>query len=285
MQTRRVTRTSTAAGRRSRRLNGCRAPRRAGQQTARPGEQHVERHLFGVFCRRCDPSTRAMPFQPAEQRLPGTGGDPHHDPVGQDDRAARDRGTGRRRTPGSPGGLTGDRGLVDAGHPLDDVAVAGDRLAGDVRPPRRRPSARRRAPGRSRRRRRACSAVVSRWVARRLAAWALPRPSATDSARVASRTVSHSHTVIDQANTLGSRTARTVVNAAPTSTTNMTGESQSRRGSRPRSAPGRAATSCRADSRDGAAGTVRVPVEGLSRRVVLMTGTPRGDRGTGRGRR
>ena len=47
-------------------------------------------------------------------------------------------------------------------------------------------------------------AVVSRCVARRLAACALPRPSATDSARVANSTVSHSHTVMDQANTLGS---------------------------------------------------------------------------------
>ena len=45
--------------------------------------------------------------------------------------------------------------------------------------------------------------MVSRRVARRDAAWALPRPSATASARLANTTVSHSQTVIDQANTLG----------------------------------------------------------------------------------
>ena len=43
-------------------------------------------------------------------------------------------------------------------------------------------------------------AMVSRLVARSVAACALPRPSATASARLANTTVSHSHTAIVQAN-------------------------------------------------------------------------------------
>ena len=64
--------------------------------------------------------------------------------------------------------------------------------------------------------------AVSR-VARRVAAWALPRPSATASARLANSTVSHSHTVTAMTNPLGSVKHSTVLNTAPTSTTNITG--------------------------------------------------------------
>src|SRR5664279_3662732 len=60
-------------------------------------------------------------------------------------------------------------------------------------------------------------------VARRVAAWALPRPSATASARLAKTTVAHSHAVTVQANTDGVTTANTVVSAEPTSTMNITG--------------------------------------------------------------
>ena len=65
--------------------------------------------------------------------------------------------------------------------------------------------------------------MVSVLARRSVAAWALPRPSATASARLAKTTVSHSQTTIDQANTLGSVIARTVESTAPTSTTNITG--------------------------------------------------------------
>ena len=119
--------------------------------------------------------------------------------------------------------LAGHRRLVDRRDALDDVAVAGDPLAGrddddvagaqggaghllDA------------AVGRRRRR-----AVVSCCSARRLAAWALPRPSATDSARVPKSTVSQSQTVTSQPSVLGSRTESTVVAAAPISTTSITG--------------------------------------------------------------
>ncbi len=66
-------------------------------------------------------------------------------------------------------------------------------------------------------------AIVSVLVRRSVSAWALPRPSATASARLAKIVVSQSQTVIAQAKTLGSAIAETVVTTEPTSTTNMTG--------------------------------------------------------------
>src|ERR1051326_3143381 len=66
------------------------------------------------------------------------------------------------------------------------------------------------------------------WVRRRLAAWALPRPSATASAKFANNTVNHSHRLIwpekdAPAPTTRSRTNRIVVATETISTTNMTG--------------------------------------------------------------
>ncbi len=66
-------------------------------------------------------------------------------------------------------------------------------------------------------------AFVSWRLRRKAAAWALPRPSATASARLAKMTVAHSHTTISQAKVEGWTTASTVDSAAPTSTTNITG--------------------------------------------------------------
>ena len=81
-------------------------------------------------------------------------------------------------------------------------------------------------------------AMVSVFVLRSDSACALPRPSATASARLAKITVSHSHTTISQANHDGSVTARTVLHAAPISTMNMTGLRHSVRGLSLRSASG-----------------------------------------------
>ncbi len=81
-----------------------------------------------------------------------------------------------------------------------------------------------------------CAVVVVR-VLRRVSAWAFPRPSATDSARFAKSTVSHSQTAITQVNDAGtdappevsgpprngSAIAIAVVRTAPTQTMNMTG--------------------------------------------------------------
>ena len=61
-------------------------------------------------------------------------------------------------------------------------------------------------------------ATVSVLALRRVSACALPRPSATASARLAKTTVSHSQAVIAQPNqSPGSLTARTVVSTEPTS--------------------------------------------------------------------
>ena len=127
--------------------------------------------------------------------------------------------------------LAGDRRLVDAGDALDDVAVARDELAGGDdaagrrarararRPPRRVPSAR---PHAARPSRTASCAASS--------AWALPRPSAIASAKLANSTVNHSHSgdepgehVRLRASSARSRRNRSVVRTLPTSTTNMTG--------------------------------------------------------------
>ena len=91
------------------------------------------------------------------------------------------------------------------------------------------------APGVQPTRRRAMVAVL---VLRNDSAWALPRPSATASARLAKITVSHSQTTISQANQDGSTMARTVLHAAPISTMNMTGLRHSVRGLSLRSASG-----------------------------------------------
>src|SRR5262245_49437232 len=69
-------------------------------------------------------------------------------------------------------------------------------------------------------------ATVSRLVLRSVSACALPRPSATASARLAKTTVSHSHTTIVQLKarrSAGPVIAVYRVSTAPTSTTNMTG--------------------------------------------------------------
>jgi hypothetical protein len=86
--------------------------------------------------------------------------------------------------------------------------------------------------GRSRR------AMVSVRVARSAAACALPRPSATASARFANRTVSHNQIAIEPANRDGSRTNSNVVRTDPISTTNITGLRHISRGSSLRIASG-----------------------------------------------
>ena len=84
-------------------------------------------------------------------------------------------------------------------------------------------------------------AVVSVRIARSVAACALPRPSAIASAKLPNSTVSHSQIATVKANQPGwpvSPTIHmTVVNSAPTSTTNMTGLRTISRGSSLRSEP------------------------------------------------
>ncbi len=66
-------------------------------------------------------------------------------------------------------------------------------------------------------------AIVSRLARRSVSAWALPRPSATASARLANTTVRNSQTTMVQLKMDGLLIAVYRVSTAPTSTTNMTG--------------------------------------------------------------
>ena len=66
-------------------------------------------------------------------------------------------------------------------------------------------------------------ASVSERIRRRVSAWALPRPSAMASAKLAKSTVSSSQMVMDQSKRPGWAIASMRVTTDPTSTTNMTG--------------------------------------------------------------
>jgi hypothetical protein len=72
--------------------------------------------------------------------------------------------------------------------------------------------------------------MVSARALRSVSAWALPRPSAIASAKLANRTVNHRNSATSPVKTLSaavesprSRKNRIVVSTLPTSTTNMTG--------------------------------------------------------------
>ena len=78
--------------------------------------------------------------------------------------------------------------------------------------------------------RRRCATVSAR-VLRSSSACALPRPSATASAKFAKSTVNQSQAATSQAKTLGSAIASAVTSTLPISTTNRTGFRAIRRGS------------------------------------------------------
>ena len=152
---------------------------------------------FGVFCRDA-PSTsaiiRSMKVSPGLQvtRTTIRSESTVVPPVTAHRSPPDSRMTGRR--------LAGDRRLVDGRDALDDVTVARDDLTGlddDVVAEEERGAGHLllRAVLASRR------AVVSVRVRRSVSAWALPRPSATASARLAKSTVAHSHTVTQIENT------------------------------------------------------------------------------------
>ncbi len=129
-------------------------------------------------------------------------------------------------------------------------------------------------------------AIVWVRVFRRLAACALPRPSATDSATFAKNTVSQSQIAMPQVNAAGtgvppegagpprkgSAIARTVVNAAPTHTRSITGLRTSVAGFSLRRAPGSACASwAPLKERGGRAGTAGASCcsGGVVRRVMV----------------
>ena len=158
-----------------------------------------------------------------EEGVAALGGDAHHDAVGEDLGPAGDGRAVTARLADDRGRLAGDGRLVDRGDALDDLAVGGDEVVGLADDQvalgqRRRPATRSSVPsGVSRR------ASVSDRIRRRVSAWALPRPSAMASAKLAKMTVRNSQMVMDQSKMPGWAMASMKVTTVPTSTTNMTG--------------------------------------------------------------
>ena len=131
-----------------------------------------------------------------EEGLAGVGGDAHDQPVGEHARAAGDGAAVAAALADDRRALAGDGALVDRGHAFDDLAVAGDEVAGLdqhhialAQRCRRRLASMRRAVLAARV---SFLAVTSRRVLRSVSAWALPRPSAIASAKLANSTVNHS---------------------------------------------------------------------------------------------
>ena len=180
---------------------------------------------FGVFWRSA-PSTRAIIR--SRNVSPGLGRDLHLDPVGEHLGAAGDRRTVAARLADDGRRLARDGRLVDRGDALDDVAVAGDQLAGADHDDVAGAQLRGRDGLLACRRRAARRATRSARVLRSASACALPRPSAIASAKFANSTVNHSPSAIAVSNAIGpplttSATIRIVTITETTSTTKMTG--------------------------------------------------------------
>ena len=166
-----------------------------------PGEEDVERDLVRRLLprRALDERDHAV-----EEALAGPLRHPHDDLVGEHARAAGHGRAVAARLADHRRRLAGDRRLVDARDALDHLAVGGDQLArGDDDDVAAR-AAGSRAPPRPTRPARRRRAIVSARVLRSVSACALPRPSATASAKFANSTVNQSQIAISQAKTLGS---------------------------------------------------------------------------------
>ncbi len=184
-----------------------------------PASRMLSAISFGVFWRVGALDERD---HPVEERLARLRRDPHDDLVREHTRAAGDRGAVATRLADHRRRLAGDRRLVDRRDALDDRR----RRRGSARPRRTthssptcrslddfsaiEPSGRR------------MRATVSARVLRSVSACALPRPSATASAKFANNTVNHSHAATRPVNTLSDDFAdgsfwknRTVVSTLP----------------------------------------------------------------------
>ena len=155
----------------------------------RPASRMSRAISLGVFWRLA-PSTRAI--MRSRKVSPGLEVIRTTMPVGEHPGAAGDRRAVAAGLPDHRGGLAGDGRLVHGGDPLDDVAVARDEL----------PGLHHAQVAELELARRHLHHVVApldvgdglRPGLRRVSAWALPRPSATASAKLANSTVNHSHT-------------------------------------------------------------------------------------------
>jgi hypothetical protein len=190
------------------------------------GQQDVERDLVGCLL---PAGALDQGDHPIEEGLAGAGGDAHEDLVGQHLGAAGDRRAVAAGLPDDRGGLARDGRLVDRGDARDDLAVGGiispalttttsSTPSPDEGTVSSDPSASRRL------------AMVSDRALRSVSACALPRPSATASAKLANRTVNHSQAATRPPKRFSlplaspmSRKKKMVVTMLPTHTTNITG--------------------------------------------------------------
>ena len=157
------------------------------------GEQDVQGDLVGrlLALGALDQRDHAV-----QERLTRIGRDAHHDLVGQHARAAGDGAAVAAALADDRRGLAGDGRLVHRGDALDDLAVAGDHLArGDDHDVALAQLGGRHSavttPSTSHVGQRSRSCVL-----RSVSAWALPRPSAMASAKLAKSTVNHSQPLI-----------------------------------------------------------------------------------------
>ena len=146
---------------------------------------------FGVRCR-IAPSTRAI--MRSRNDLPALGGDFDDDAVGQHSRAAGDAGAVAAGLANHRGRFAGDGRFVDRGDAFDDLAVAGNDLAGFDDHAIAGLQTRWRRFLRSMPARSARKAGVLARVLRSASAWALPRASASAVAKLANSTVRNSQT-------------------------------------------------------------------------------------------
>ena len=107
--------------------NGSKRDDRQQEDQGEHGEQDVQRDLVRrlLAIGALDERDHAV-----EEGLAGIGRDAHHDPIGEHARAAGHGGAVAAALADDGGRLAGDRGLVHGGDALDDVAVAGDQVAG-----------------------------------------------------------------------------------------------------------------------------------------------------------
>ena len=179
------------------RIDGDRLQRGHRQQKddREPGEQDAE----GNFIRRLLPLRAFDQGDHAVQKgLSGIGSDLHHDPVGEHLRSPGHRGAVAARLADHRRGFSGDGRFIHRGHAFDHFSVAGDIKPGlDIdNVAGAQGGTRNLFPG--------CvfaalfrrMAMVSPLALRSVSAWALPRPSAMASAKLANSTVNHSHKVI-----------------------------------------------------------------------------------------
>ena len=158
------------------------------------GQQNIQGDFIG----------RLLPFSAfhqtdhaVEKALAGIGGDPHDQPVGQDPGAAGHGAAVTAAFADDRRAFAGDGAFVHRGNPFDHLAVGGDDVAGfhQDRSPWRSAVAGTRLVGRAML---GLASAFWPWISwrvrRRASAWALPRPSASASAKLAKRTVNHSQT-------------------------------------------------------------------------------------------